>query len=167
MTTCSQTTLTTPAATEIKLLPETTKFNYGMGDFGNNIVWHMLGMWLAYFYTDIYGLHATHVGTMYLVLRVFDAITDPLVGFWVDRTRSKYGSCRPFILFGTIPLAVSFTMLFYVPDLDETGKLIYAYVSFGLLTLTYTLVNVPFSAMAGFLSRDSDERTYCSLIVLA
>ena len=159
MTTCSQTTLTTPAAIEIKLLPETTKFNYGMGDFGNNIVWHMLGMWLAYFYTDIYGLHPTHVGTMYLVLRIFDAITDPLVGFWVDRTRSKYGSCRPFILFGTIPLAVSFTMLFYVPDLDETGKLIYAYVSFGLLTLTYTLVNVPFSAMAGFLSRDSDERT--------
>ncbi len=159
MTTCSQTTLTTPAAMEIKALPETTKFNYGMGDFGNNIVWHMLGMWLAYFYTDIYGLHATHVGTMYLVLRIFDAITDPLVGFWVDRTRSKYGSCRPFILFGTIPLAVSFTMLFYVPDLDETGKLIYAYVSFSLLTLTYTLVNVPFSAMAGFLSRDSDERT--------
>ncbi|MCJ8318315.1 MAG: MFS transporter [Colwellia sp.] len=157
MTTCTE--VVTPTESYTVNLPRTTKFNYGMGDFGNNIVWHMLGMWLAYFYTDIYGLHPTHVGTMYLVLRIFDAITDPLVGFWVDRTRTKYGSCRPFILFGTIPLAVSFTMLFYVPDLDETGKLIYAYVSYGLLTLTYTLVNVPFSAMAGFLSRDSDERT--------
>jgi len=157
MTTCTE--VITPTEPYTVNLPRMTKFNYGMGDFGNNIVWHMLGMWLAYFYTDIYGLHATHVGTMYLVLRIFDAITDPLVGFWVDRTRSKYGSCRPFILYGTIPLALSFTMLFYVPDLDETGKLIYAYVSFGLLTLTYTIVNVPFSAMAGFLSRDSDERT--------
>ncbi|GAA6204549.1 glycoside-pentoside-hexuronide (GPH):cation symporter [Thalassotalea sp. SU-HH00458] len=136
-----------------------TKFNYGIGDFGNNIIWHTMGLWLAYFYTDVYGLSAIHVGTMYLVVRIFDAITDPLVGLWVDRTRTKYGSCRPFILYGTIPLAITFIMLFYTPDLSDTGKLIYAYTSYALLTLAYTLVNVPFSSMAGFLTRDSDERT--------
>jgi sugar (glycoside-pentoside-hexuronide) transporter len=136
-----------------------TKLNYGVGDFGNNIIWHSLGLWLAYFYTDIYGLNATHVGTMYLVVRIFDAITDPLVGLWVDRTRTKHGSCRPFILYGTVPLAITFIMLFYTPDLSNTGKLVYAYTSYALLTLAYTLVNVPFSAMAGFLTRDSDERT--------
>ncbi len=141
-------------------LSRRTMFNYGVGDFGNNIIWHMLGLWLAYFYTDIYGLPASHVGTMYLVLRVFDAVTDPLVGFWVDRTQTKHGSCRPFILYGTVPLTISFMMVFYVPDINEVGKLVYAYFSFALLTLTYTIVNVPFSAMAGFLTHDSDERTH-------
>ena len=140
-------------------LPRTTKFNYGMGDFGNNIVWQMMAMFLPFFYTDVYGLNPIHAGTMYLVLRIVDAITDPLVGMWVDHTRTKYGTCRPFILYGTIPLAISFIMLFYVPELDETGMLIYAYASYTLLTMAYTLVNVPFSAMAGFLSKDSDERT--------
>jgi len=135
------------------------KINYGLGDFGNNIVWQMLSIWLAVFYTDVYGLHPVHVGTMYLAVRIFDAITDPLVGYWVDKTRSKHGSCRPFIMFGTVPLALSFTMVFYTPDFSEGGKLIYAYASFALLSLTYTLVNVPYSAMAGFLTRDSDERT--------
>ncbi|NQY34809.1 MAG: MFS transporter [Alteromonadaceae bacterium] len=140
-------------------LPRKTKFNYGMGDFGNNIVWQMMAMFLPFFYTDVYGLNPIHAGTMYLVLRVIDAVTDPIVGMWVDRTRTKYGTCRPFILYGTIPLALSFVMLFYVPELDYTGMLIYAYVSYTLLTLAYTLVNVPFSAMAGFLTKDSDERT--------
>ncbi len=140
-------------------LSRRTKISYGMGDFGNNIVWQMLSIWLAIFYTDVFGLHATHVGTMYLLVRIFDAVTDPLVGYWVDRTRTRWGSCRPFIFLGAIPLALSFSMVFYTPDLGETGKLIYAYGSFALLSLTYTLVNVPFSSMAGFLTRDSDERT--------
>jgi len=141
------------------ILPRQTKISYGMGDFGNNIVWQMLSIWLAIFYTDVFGLHATHVGTMYLLVRIFDAVTDPLVGYWVDRTRTRWGSCRPFIMLGAFPLALSFVMVFYTPDLGETGKLIYAYGSFALLSLTYTLVNVPFSSMAGFLTRDSDERT--------
>lgn len=153
------TEVATPADSYSNRLPKITKFNYGMGDFGNNIVWQMMAMFLPFFYTDVYGLNPIHAATMYLVLRVIDAITDPLVGMWVDRTRTKYGTCRPFILYGTIPLAISFVMLFYVPQLDDTGMLIYAYVSYTLLTLTYTLVNVPFSAMAGFLSKDSDERT--------
>ncbi len=157
MTTYAEVTTTSDSHTE--QLPKTIKFNYGIGDFGNNIIWHTMGLWLAYFYTDVYGLSAIHVGTMYLVVRIFDAITDPLVGLWVDRTRTKYGSCRPFILYGTIPLAITFIMLFYTPDLTDTGKLIYAYTSYALLTLAYTLVNVPFSCMAGFLTRDSDERT--------
>ena len=157
MTTCTE--VVTPSDSYKDILPRTTKINYGIGDFGNNIIWHTMGIWLAYFYTDVYGLSASHVAIMYLMLRIFDAITDPLVGLLVDRTRTKHGSCRPFILYGTIPLAITFIMLFYTPDLDETGKLVYAYVSFSLLTLAYTLVNVPFSAMAGFLTRDSDERT--------
>lgn len=135
------------------------KLNYGIGDFGNNIIWQMLSIWLAVFYTEVYGLPAIEVGTLYLVMRVFDAVTDPLVGYWVDRTRTRFGSCRPFILLGTLPLALSFIMVFYTPDLGESGKRLYAYGSFALLSLTYTLVNVPYSAMAGFLTRDSDERT--------
>ncbi|WNC68481.1 glycoside-pentoside-hexuronide (GPH):cation symporter [Thalassotalea nanhaiensis] len=157
MTTCTEVVTSSDSYKDI--MPRTTKINYGIGDFGNNIIWHTMGIWLAYFYTDVYGLSASHVAVMYLMLRIFDAITDPLVGLLVDRTRTKHGSCRPFILYGTIPLAITFIMLFYTPDLGETGKLVYAYVSFSLLTLAYTLVNVPFSAMAGFLTRDSDERT--------
>ncbi len=141
------------------LLSRATKFNYGVGDFGNNIIWHTLGMFLAYFYTDVYGLHPAHMGTMYLAVRIFDAITDPLVGMWVDRSRTKYGQCRPFILFGGIPLAISFVMLFYTPDFGGVGKIVYAYFSYSLLTLAYTIVNVPYSTMAGTLTEDSDDRT--------
>lgn len=140
-------------------LSQSVKINYGIGDLGNNIVWQMLMVWAALFYTDVYGLDPIHAGTMFLVVRVFDAVTDPLVGFMVDRTRTEHGSSRPYILYGTVPLAISYVMVFYTPDLGSTGKLIYAYLSFSLLSLTYTFVNVPFSSMAGFLTRDSDERT--------
>jgi len=157
MTACTEVSTSSDSHTD--RLPKAIKFNYGMGDFGNNIVWQMMAMFLPFFYTDVYGLNPIHAGTMYLVLRVVDAITDPIVGMWVDRTRTKHGTCRPFILYGTVPLALAFVMLFYVPDLSDTGMLIYAYVSYTLLTLTYTVVNVPFSAMAGFLTKDSDERT--------
>lgn len=157
MTTCTE--VATNADSYNNRLSKITKFNYGMGDFGNNIVWQMMAMFLPFYYTDVYGLDPIHAATMFLVLRVVDAVTDPLVGMWVDRTRTKYGTCRPFILFGTIPLAISFVMLFFVPPVDESGKLIYAYTCYILVTLSYTMVNVPFSAMAGFLSKDSDERT--------
>ncbi len=157
MTTCTE--VATTADSYNNRLPKITKFNYGMGDFGNNIVWQMMAMFLPFYYTDVYGLDPIHAATMFLVLRVIDAITDPLVGMWVDRTRTKYGTCRPFILFGTIPLAITFVMLFFVPPFDDSGKLIYAYTCYILVTLCYTMVNVPFSAMAGFLSKDSDERT--------
>ncbi|MGL1885021.1 MAG: glycoside-pentoside-hexuronide (GPH):cation symporter [Reichenbachiella sp.] len=141
------------------ILPRFTKFNYAVGDFANNIVWNAMSIYLAYFYTDVFGLDPAHMGYMFLAVRLFDAVTDPLVGMWADRTRNKYGQCRSFLLYGSIPLGISFIMLFYTPDVTDGLKLVYAYGSYALLTLAYTIVNVPYSTMAGNLSNSSSERT--------
>lgn len=135
------------------------KIAYGLGDTGCNFVWQTVMLFLAYFYTDVYGLSPAHMGTMFLLVRFIDAVTDPLMGSIVDRTKSKYGRYRPYLLWMAIPFGVACMFAFYTPDLGETGKIIYAYASYIFLTLMYTAINVPYCAMANTLSNDSAERT--------
>ncbi|MGR5142270.1 glycoside-pentoside-hexuronide (GPH):cation symporter [Photobacterium sp. DNB23_23_1] len=144
--------------TSIKLTVR-EKVAYGLGDTGCNFVWQTVMLFLAFFYTDVYGLSPAHMGTMFLLVRVIDAVTDPLMGSIVDRTQSKHGRYRPYLLWMAIPFGGACMLAFYTPDFGETGKIVYAYASYIFLTLMYTAINVPYCAMANALSNDSVERT--------
>lgn len=134
------------------------KIGYGLGDTGCNLVWQTVMLFLAYFYTDIYGLSPAHMGTMFLLVRCIDAVTDPLMGAFVDRHRFKGGRYRPYLLWVAIPFGVACMCTFFTPDFGETGKIVYAYCSYIFLTLMYTAINVPYCAMANTLTNDSQER---------
>ena len=134
------------------------KIGYGLGDGASNIIWQTIMLFMAYFYTDVYGLSAFHMGTMFLVVRVFDAFADVYAGYLADHTRTKYGQFRPYLLWFSLPFGIFGALTFYTPDFGETGKIIYAYVSYTTLSLFYSLVNVPYCAMINNLSRDAKER---------
>ncbi|MEM9402073.1 MAG: MFS transporter [Pseudomonadota bacterium] len=135
------------------------KLGYGSGDFGFNLYWTTLGSYLAAFYTDVFGLAAAAAGTMLLVTRIVDALTDPIMGAIADRTRSRFGKFRPYLLFGGLPLAMAGVMAFTTPDLGDTGKLVWAYITYTLLMLCYTVINTPYSALSGVMTADSQTRT--------
>lgn len=135
------------------------KAGYGLGDFGFNLYWANISAFLLIFYTDVMGLAAAAVGTMMLVTKVVDAVTDPLVGALADRTRSRWGRFRPYLLFGAIPMAVTGVLTWTVPDLDPDGRLLWAYATFTLMMLAYTVLSMPYSALSGVMTNDTQQRT--------
>lgn len=134
------------------------KFGFGLGDTGSNIVYQAVINILLFFYTDVYGIGAAAAGTLMLVVRVFDAVTDPMMGALADRTRSKHGRYRPWMLWIAIPYGVLAVTAFITPDVDMGTKLVYAYISYALLMTAYTAINVPYSALGGVMTSDSEER---------
>lgn len=134
------------------------KIAYGLGDTASNIVFQTVMMFLAFFYTDIYGLSPAVVGTLFLAVRVFDAVTDPLMGALTDRTQTKHGKFRPYILWLAVPFGVISVAAFTTPDFSENGKIIYAFVTYGLLMAAYTAINIPYSALGGVLTDKPEER---------
>ena len=138
-----------------------------MGDFGINLFFISALTYLSYFYTDVYGLSANAAGTLLLVARLIDAVTDPLMGLIVDRTRSRWGNMRPYLLFGAPPMGVLLVLIFSVPDLGETGKLIYAYTTYILFGIGYTVVSLPYASLTAQLTTDYDERTRLSTVRMA
>lgn len=135
------------------------KAGYGVGDFGFNLYWANISAFLLFFYTDVMGLGAAAVGTMILVTRLIDAFTDPLMGAIADRTGSRHGRFRPYILYGAVPLALTGVLTWTVPDLDAGGRLVWAYITFSLMMLAYTVVSIPYSALSGVMTADSQQRT--------
>lgn len=134
------------------------KLGFGLGDTASNIVYQAVINILLYFYTDVYGIEAAAAGTLMLVVRAFDAVTDPMMGAIADRTRSKYGRYRPWMLWVAVPYGVLAVAAFVTPDADMGTKLVYAYISYALLMTAYTAVNVPYSALGGVMTGDSEER---------
>ena len=134
------------------------KMSYGAGDIASNFVWGMVTSYLLFFYTDIFGITAAAAGTLFLVTRLLDAITDPMMGVVIDRTKSKHGKTRPYLLYLPIPLGIVATLMFITPDFSYTGKLIYAYVTYILLVLIYTAINLPYGALMTRMTRDSGEK---------
>ena len=118
------------------------KIGFGMGDAACGIVYSSVTMFLTYFYTDIYGLSAAAVGIMFLATRIFDAIIDPITGMLADRTKTKWGRFRPWLIWFAIPYAVLAVMTYTTPDFGYSGKLLYAYISYALLMLCYTFINL-------------------------
>ncbi|MCS3431426.1 glycoside-pentoside-hexuronide (GPH):cation symporter [Klebsiella sp. BIGb0407] len=134
------------------------KIGYGLGDTACNLVWQTVMLFMAYFYTDVFGLSPAHMGTMFLAVRAIDAVLDVCIGAIADRTRTSRGQFRPYIMWFAIPFGVVCTLTFYTPDFGYTGKLVYAYVSYALLSIIYSAINVPYCAMINNISKDSRER---------
>lgn len=134
------------------------KIAYGLGDTASNIVFQSVMLFLSFFYTDVFGISPAVVGTLFLVVRIFDAITDPLMGALTDRTNTKYGKFRPYLLWLAIPFAGISVLAFSTPDISEQGKVIYAFITYALLMIAYTAINIPYSALGGVLTADPKER---------
>ncbi|WP_185235894.1 MFS transporter [Teredinibacter franksiae] len=134
------------------------KLGYGVGDAGFNFYWIIIGSYLLYFYTDIFGLTPAVASVMFLVTKIVDAFTDPLMGAIADRTKTRWGKFRPYLLFGALPMAGAATLTMSTPDLDETGKIVWAYATYSLMMLTYTILSTPYSSLSGVLTADTRER---------
>lgn len=135
------------------------KVGYGVGDTASHFVWDMVGFWILIFYTDVYGISAAAAGTIMLVARLWDMVSDPLMGIIADRTKTRWGKFRPYILWMAVPYAVLAVMTFTTPDFGETGKVIYAGVTYLLLMTAYTAINLPYSSLGAVMTADSIERT--------
>ncbi len=140
------------------------KVGYSLGDGSANLVFQMMMMFQLFFYTDVFGIKATTAGMILLFARFFDAFVDPLVGILSDRTNTKWGKYRPWILWTAIPFAVFFILAFLTPDLSERGKIIYAGVTYTLLMSIYSFNNTPYSSLGGVMTSDIKERTNISSI---
>jgi len=138
------------------------KVGYGLGDTASNFYWQTFLNFLMFFYTDVFGITAAAAGTMMLVVRTWDTAVDPIMGVIADRTTSRWGHYRPYLLWGCLPMAIMGVLMFTTPNLSPGGKLVYAYVTYSLIMLAYTFINVPYSALMGVISPNSLERTSVS-----
>ncbi|KHS72952.1 permease [Pectobacterium brasiliense] len=137
------------------------KIGYGMGDAGCNMIGGAIMLFLSYFYTDIYGLSPALVGTLLLSIRVVDAVTDPIMGAIADRTQSRWGRFRPYLLWVCVPYVLFSVLMFTTPDWSYNGKVIYAFVTYFLMSLTYTAINIPYCSLGGVITADPHERVSC------
>jgi GPH family glycoside/pentoside/hexuronide:cation symporter len=138
------------------------KIGYGLGDTASNFYWKLFENFQLFFYTDVFGISAAAAATMFFITKLWDAINDPLVGFLADRTRTAWGSFRPYLVWGSLPFAITGILTFYTPELEPKSKLIYAYITYTLVFTAYTFINIPYGALMGVLSPKSSERTSAS-----
>lgn len=134
------------------------KIGYGLGDTASNFVWGTAMSFLTYFYTDIYGLSGAAVAVLFLFTRVFDGFSDFAMGIVVDRTRTRWGKFRPYLLWMCVPLALAFVLAFSTPVWSPQAKLIYAWVTYNLVMIFYTAINIPYSALSGVMTGETVQR---------
>jgi len=138
------------------------KVGYGLGDAAANFIFQAMLVFQLAFYTDTFGISAAAAGTLFLVVRVWDAIFDPIMGVVADRTETKWGKFRPWILWTAVPFGILGYLTFTTPDLGPQGKLVYAYVTYTALMMVYSANNLPYSALSGVITGDLGERTSLS-----
>jgi len=138
------------------------KVGYGLGDTASNLFFQITIYFLAYYFTDVYGLKATDLALMFLITRIWDAINDPIMGWLADRANTRWGKYRPFLLWCSVPFGLAFILMFTVPATNYGGKVAYAYVTYTLMMMVYTAINVPYAALMGVITPDSIERTTVS-----
>lgn len=137
------------------------KVGYGMGDAGSCMIWSVLALYLTWFYTDVYGLEPGIVGTLFLFIRIFDAFSDPVMGAICDRTKSRWGKFRPWLLWMALPFGLGAIAMFTTPDISMNGKIIYAWVTYLIMSLIYTAINIPYCSVAGVITLNQKERMGC------
>ena len=134
------------------------KIGYGLGDAASHIVFDNVMFYMAFFYTDVFGLPAAFVGSVFLMARGLDAVSDPVMGWLADRTRSRWGKFRPYILWGAVPFGLSCVLAYTTPNLGLGGRMVFAVVTYTLMTLMYTVVNIPYCALGGVITADETQR---------
>lgn len=139
-------------------------FNYSIGDLGINLNFQLIGFFLAYFYTDVFGISPAHVAGILLAARIWDAINDPIMGYVADHTRTRWGRFRPYVFFGAIPLNLILLACFFVPDISPGMKVIYAYVTYILHGMIFTGVGLPYSSISAVMTQDQQERARISTL---
>lgn len=137
----------------------TEKLGYGLGDTASNFVWALMMNFIMFYYTDIFGITAAAAGTMLLFARSTDGVVDFFIGAIADRTKSKWGRFRPYLVWLCVPLAIVFVLAFTTPDFSMSGKLVWAWVTYNLLMLLYSAINIPYGALSGVMTDDPLERT--------
>ena len=135
---------------------------YALGDTASNFFFQTFNIFLTYYYVDVWGIPATALLWMYPIIRLFDAFNDPVMGLIADRTKTRWGKFRPYLLWGAIPYGICGYLMFAGPNLDSTGKLVYAYITYALMLISYTVINVPYSSLLGVISPSSRTRTVAS-----
>lgn len=139
------------------------KIGYALGDAAaGGITWKIMSIAFPFFFTNVFGLSLADTAALMLIARMFDVITDPLMGSLADRTQSRFGTYRPWLIFGAIPYGLVFALLFFTPDFDPTGKRVYAYTLYLLMMVMYTMVNVPYGSMLGVMTDDDNDRNQFS-----
>ena len=138
------------------------KIGYGFGDMSSSMFWKIFSYYLPFFYSNIFGLSLADAGMLMLITRIWDAVSDPMMGVIADRTHTRWGKYRPYLLWMAAPFAVAGILLFTTPDMGSTGKLIWAYVTYILMMTVYTGINVPYGAMLGVMTDDSNTKTVFS-----
>jgi glycoside/pentoside/hexuronide:cation symporter, GPH family len=146
----------------VQKLPFREKFSYGFGDLASVLYWQTFMLYFTYFYTDVFLIPAGAAATMFLVSRIWDGINDPIMGIVADRTKTRWGHFRPYLLWMCVPFAAMGVLTFTVPDFGPSGKLIWAYTTFILIMMMYTAINIPYTALLGVITADSNERTSVS-----
>lgn len=143
-------------------LPVGEKVGYGIGDAAANFIFQTMVMFQLVFYTDTFGITAAAAGTLFLVVRVWDAVFDPIMGVVADRTKTKWGKFRPWVLWTAVPFGIMGLLTFTTPPFGPHGKLVYAYVTYIVLMMVYSANNLPYSALSGVMTGDVVERTSLS-----
>ena len=134
------------------------KIGYGLGDMSSSMFWKLFGAYPMIFYTDVFGISAAVVGTMFAVTRVWDSFFDPVVGAVADRTSSRWGRFRPYLLFLAVPFGVIGILTFLTPPFGQTGKIVYAFITYALMMMVYSAINVPYASLLGVMSPDPADR---------
>jgi GPH family glycoside/pentoside/hexuronide:cation symporter len=135
---------------------------YALGDTASNFFFQTFNIFLTYYYVDVWGIPAASVLLMFPIVRLFDALNDPVMGLIADRTQTRWGKFRPYLLWGAVPYGICGYLLFSGPDFGPTGKLAYAYITYTLMLLAYTVINVPYSSLLGVISPSSRTRSVAS-----
>lgn len=138
------------------------KIGYGFGDFASSMFWKLFSVYLLYYYTDVFGIAAAAVGTMFLITRIWDTALDPIIGIISDRTDTKWGKFRPYLLWMAIPFGIAGVLTFTAPDFTTSGKLIYAYLTYTLMMMVYSCINVPYASLMGVMTSNIKDRTTLS-----
>ncbi|MBN1893542.1 MFS transporter, partial [bacterium] len=150
--------------TAVGKLKLTEKISYGFGDLASVLYWQTFMLYFTYFYTDVFMIPAATAAALFLFSRIWDGVNDPLMGILADRTKTRWGHFRPFLLWLCVPFAVIGVFTFTVPNFGPTGKLIWAYITFNAMMMIYTAINIPYTALLGVISPDSNERTTVSSV---
>lgn len=142
-----------------ELVPWKERISYGLSDTACNLAFQVISIYLMFFYTDVYGISAAAVGTLFLVARIVDAFDGPIIGILIDRTNTRWGKSRPFFLWFAVPFGLFCVLTFTTPDFSDTGKIVWAYVTYILVSILYSLVNLPITSILPSLTNNPQERT--------